>query len=300
MSTLQFIDQQRSFHPVQQLCQVLEVVPSRYYAWRHTQAARAVRTAEPAWETEMVAVFEEHKRRYGTRRLRVELRERGHRVGRQALRAGLRRHGRQALQPKSFVPRTTDSTHGQRCAPNLLLDQPRPTQANQVWVSDITYLPLASGQWVYCCAFQDVCTKQVVGWQVRADMPEALVISALQRALLAQQPAAGLIVHSDRGGQYVGNAYKALLRDAQAQLSHSRRGECYDNAQAESLWSRLKTEELEARDWPVFADLADAQASVATYFDYYNHQRRHSSIGYQKPYNFHHQQLNNITQSSPA
>ena len=102
------------------------------------------------------------------------------------------------------------------------------------------------------------------------------------------------------GGQYVGNAYKALLHGANAQLSHSRRGECYDNAQAESLWSRLKTEVLEARDWPVFSDLADAQASVAAYFDYYSHDRRHSSIGYQKPYQFHQQQLNNITQFSPA
>ena len=124
---------------------------------------------------------------------------------------------------------------------------------------------------------------------MRADIPEALVTSALQRALLAQRPALpgttpGLIVHSDRGGQYVGNAYKALLHGAKAQLSHSRRSECYDNAQAESRWSRLKTEELEARDWPVFADLADAQASVADYFDYYNHERRHSSIGYKKPY----------------
>ena len=103
----------------------------------------------------------------------------------------------------------------------------------------------------------------------------------------------------------MGNVYKALLRDVRARLSHSRRGECYDNAlpgttQAESLWSRLKTEELEARDWPVFADLADAQASVANYFDYYNHERRHSSIGYQKPYQFHQQQLKNITQFSPA
>ena len=204
MSTLQFIDQQRNFHPVQQLCQVLDVVPSRYYAWRHRSAAGAVERAEPAWETEMVAVFDDHKRRYGTRRLRVELRELGHQVGRQALRTGLRRHGRKALQPKAFVPRTTDSTHGQRCAPNLLLDQPKPTQANRVWVSDIIYLPLASGAWVvpgraYLCAFQDVGTKLVVGWQVRADMPEALVTSALQRALLAQRPASGLIVHSDRG-----------------------------------------------------------------------------------------------------
>ncbi|RYY21314.1 MAG: hypothetical protein EOO36_01095 [Cytophagaceae bacterium] len=135
-----------------------------------------------------------------------------------------------AQQPKAFVPRTTDSTHGKRCAPNLLLDQPKPTQANRGWVSDITYLPLANGDWVYCGAFQAVCTKQVVGWQVRADMPQALVTTTLPRALLAQRPAPGLLVHADRGGQYVGKVYKTLLRDAKAHLSHSRRGDCYDNA----------------------------------------------------------------------
>ena len=108
-----------------------------------------------------------------------------------------------------------------------------------MWVSDITYLPLANGTCVipgraYLCAFQDLCTKHVVGWHVRADMAEALVTSALQRALLAQRPAPGLIVHPDRSGQCVGNAYKTLLRGAQAQLSHSRHGECDDNAQAEN------------------------------------------------------------------
>lgn len=90
--------------------------------------------------------------------------------------------------------------------------------------------------------------------------------------MLAQQPTPGLLVHSDRGGQYCGNAYRRLLHHHQAVPSQSRRGECYDNAQAESLWSRLKTEELDAREWPVFVDLADAQTSVADYFDYYNHQ----------------------------
>ena len=129
MSPLPFIDQQRVHYHVQQLCRVLDVVPSRYYAWRHTQAAGAVGTSKPALETEMLAVFDHHERRYGTRRLQVELREKDHRVGRQALRTGLRRHHRRALQPKAFAPRTTDSTHGQRCAPNLLLDQPRPIQA---------------------------------------------------------------------------------------------------------------------------------------------------------------------------
>lgn len=114
-------------------------------------------------------------------------------------------------------------------------------------------------------------------------MPEALVSSALQRVLLAQWLVPGLIVHSDRGGQYVGNACKALQREARAQLSHSRGGECESCARAESLWSRLKTEELEARDWPVLADLIDAQASVVDCSDCYNHDRPHSSISYQTP-----------------
>ena len=103
--------------------------------------------------------FGHHQRRYGTRRLRVELRRKGYRVGRQRLRAAMRRRGLHALQPKAFTPRTTDSTHGLRCAPNRLLNQPKPTQANQAWVSDIIYLPLANGAWAYLCAYQDMASK---------------------------------------------------------------------------------------------------------------------------------------------
>ena len=270
---------------------------------------------EPAWETALVKAFGMHKRCYGTRRLRVELRRKGYRVGRQRLRTAMRRRGLHALQPKAFTPRTTDSTHGLRCAPNRLLDQPKPTQANRVWVSDITYLSLANGDWVvpgraYLCAFQDMASKQVVGWQVGATMPEELVTRALQRAFWAQPPTPGLVVHSDRGrtrqgGQYCGNAYRALLHDHEALRSQSRRGDCYDNAlpgttQAESLWSRLKTEVLEVRERPVFADLADAQRSVADYLDYYNHERLHSSIDYQTPYHTHQQLLQLSALNCPA
>ncbi|MDJ0367613.1 IS3 family transposase [Hymenobacter sp. H14-R3] len=196
-----------------------------------------------------------------------------------------------ATAPAATWPRTTDSTHGLRCAPNRLLDQPKPTQANRIWVSDITYLPLADGAWAYLYAFQDMASKQVLGWHVAATMPEELVTTALQRAFLAQPPTPELLVHSDRGGQYCGNAYRALLHRHQAVRSQSCRGDCYDNAQAESLWSRFKTEELECREGPAFADLAGAQASAATYFDYYNHQRLHSSIGYQVSYAAHQQSL---------
>jgi putative transposase len=130
--------------------------------------------------------------------------------------AAMRRRGLHALQPKAFTPRTTDSTHGLRCAPNRLLNQPKPTRANQIWVSDITYLPLANGNWAYLCAYRDMVSKQLVSWHVMATMPEELLTTALQRTFWAQPPTPDLLVHSDRGGQYCGKAYRKLLHDHQA------------------------------------------------------------------------------------
>lgn len=112
-------------------------------------------------------------------------------------------------------------------------------------------------------------------------MPEELVVSAL----LSRQPTPGLIVHSDRGGQYCSKAYRRLLTERHFLVrTMSRRGECYDNAQAESLWSRVKTEVLLGRS--AFASVAEAQAELATYFNYYNHQRRHSALGYECSHHF--------------
>ena len=245
MSRYRFLEAQRGAYSVRLLCQVLGVPASGYYVWQQTQQ-HVVAQGEPAWETALVKIFGVHKRCYGTRRLQVALRRKGYRVGRQRLRTAMRRRVH-ALQPKAFTPRTTDSTHGLRCAPNRLLNQSKPTQANQVWVSDSTYLPLANGEWAYLCAYQDMVSKLVVGWHVMATMPEELITTALQRAFWAQPPTPDLLVHSDRGGQYCGNVYRKLRHDHGAPRSQSRRGDCYDNAQAESLWSRLKTEVLEVR-----------------------------------------------------
>ena len=184
----------------------MEVPASGYYAWQRAQQQSSTGQREPAWETALVKVFGVHKRCYGTRRLQVALRKKGHRVGCQRLRAAMRRRGLHALQPKAFTPRTTDSTHGLRCAPNRLLDQSKPTQANRFWVSDITYFSLANGDWAYLCAFQDMASKQVVGWQVGATMSEELVTRVLQRAFWAQPPTPGLVFHSDRGPYPVGRA----------------------------------------------------------------------------------------------
>lgn len=122
MNRYRFIQAQQGCYPVRGLCRALGMAPSRYYAWK----------------TVLVALFERPKSRYGTRRLRAALREKSYRVGRQALRTSLARRGLRAMQPKAYTPRTTDSTHGLRCVPNRLLDEPRPPQANRVWASDIT------------------------------------------------------------------------------------------------------------------------------------------------------------------
>ena len=150
--------------------------------------------ATPGRETVLVKGFGVHKRRYGTHRLQVALREKGHRVGRQRLCTALARQDLRTLQPKVFTPRTTDFDLRPTACSQLA---PRPIQANRV--SGITYLPLANGTWAYRCAFQGGCTKHIAGWQVRNNMHDALLNRILQRDLLAQRPALGLIVHSDRG-----------------------------------------------------------------------------------------------------
>lgn len=129
------------------------------------------------------------------------------------------------------MPQTTDSTHGRRVTPNLLLGQPAPTAADQVWVGDITYLPRQSGGWFYLAVWLDRCTRRVVGWHVRTTMPAELVSEALRRALVTRRPAAGLIVHSDQGSQYTADDFQQLLTRHGALASMSRKGNRYDNAQ---------------------------------------------------------------------
>ena len=203
LSRYRFIEAQRSPYPVRVLCQVVAVPASGCYAWQRAQE-QAGSAQSPAWEEALVKGFGRHQRRYGTRRLQVALRRRGYRIGRQRLRAAMRRRGLRALPPKACTPRTTESTHGLRCAPNRLLDQPTPTQANRARVSDSRYLPLANGGWAvpgraYPCAYQDRVSQQAVGWHAMAPMPEELVTRALQRAFWAQPPPPGLLVHADRG-----------------------------------------------------------------------------------------------------
>ena len=280
MSTYQHIAQRASQAPVRQLCQVLQVAPSAYYVW-HRQRDQALPV--PAWQVAVREAFGRHSQRYGTRRLRAEVQAEGHAVGRWRIRRVLQAHGLQAQQPRSFVPRTTDSDPTVRAAPNRLLGQAAPTAPNRVWVGDITYLPRQGGGWLYLAVWLDRCSRKIVGWDVRETMPEDLVSEALRRALVVRRPPAGLVIHSDQGSQYSATRFKDLVAQHGAVQSMSRRGNCYDNAHAESFWSRFKAELLDGGSFP---GLVEAKLEISHHIAYYNAERRHSSLGYLAPNHF--------------
>jgi putative transposase len=280
MSRYQFIEQVAATEPVQVLWRVLAVSAAGYYQWR-SRAARPM----PAWEPAANAAFSRHAQRYGTRRLWAELHAEGHAVGRYALRTWLHGQGLRARSTRPQRPRTTVADPAAVVAENLLLGQPVPTAPNQVWVGDITYLPLVGGRWCYLATWRDACSRRVVGWHLAAQMPTELVLLALEQALTLRQPAPGLIVHADRGSQYTSAACRTRIEKAQALTSYSRPGNPYDNAQAEAGWSTLKTELLP--HGTAFASLEEACLEVAHYLDtYFNLDRRHAALGYRSPHQF--------------
>ena len=230
----------------------------------------------------VTAAFLRHSRRYGSRRIHAELRAEGFGVGRHRVRQLMAEQGLRAIQPRSFVPRTTDSRHRLGYAENLLLelDLP-PAKPNEVVAGDITYLPLQAGGFAYLATWTDLFSRLVVGWEVLEHMQEALIITAFEKAWRRRVKLVGAIVHSDRGGQYASGKFRQLLQQAGCRQSMSRAGESYDNAFAESLFSRYKAELLEGG---AFADVEEARMETFNYIEgYYNRIRRHSSLGYLSP-----------------
>jgi putative transposase len=264
--------------PVTALCETLEVSRAGYYAW--LVAEQNLREQRDRELMPLVCdVFWHHKRRYGARRIAVELAARGVRCGVDRVAKLLKIQGLQALQPKSYKPRTTNSQHTLGYNPNLLLRSSPPAQLNRVWVADITYLPLKEGGFAYLASLMDLCSRRVVGWSVDDHMTDELVSDALRKAIATRQPSPGLIHHSDRGGQYASHAYRAILHRAGCQQSMSRSANCYDNAFMESCFGTIKTE----LEFAEYENYLAARTEIASYLAYYNTDRRHSSLDYLCP-----------------
>lgn len=262
----------------------MQVSPNGYYTWRK-------RLTKPPTIGRRRTIdlirncFWEHRRRYGSRRIAAELQRSGEQIGRARVRRVMRAENLRAIQPKRFMPKTTDSGHGQAASPNLLTRaENQPSAGGQVIVGDITYLPLWSGSWCYLAIWQDKFTRRIVGWAVAAAVTDELVIKALEKAIGNGFIRSGAIIHTDRGSQYVSKEFRGRLTNFNLRQSMSAKGNCYDNAQAESFFSRFKTELVEGG---AFSSVEEARNETFSYIEgYYNTKRIHSSLGMRTPEEF--------------
>ncbi len=224
-----------------------------------------------------------HRRRYGSRRIAAALE-----IGRFRARSIMKRMDLRAIAPKRFKPQTTDSKHGQAVSPNLLQNELNaPSGRGEVFVGDITYLSLRGGGFCYLACLQDKFTRRIVGWKVSERMTAQLVIDVFLSARRGGLINKRAIIHTDRGSQYASVDYRRLLYIGGFRQSMSRKGNCYDNAQAESFFSRFKAELVENG---VFESVEQAQSEVFGYIEgYYNRVRLHSGLNYRSPLEFENQ-----------
>jgi putative transposase len=273
-----FISEHRSNFPVKKMCQTLAVSRSGYFRWLGSGESRRVR------ENRMLlsAIGQEHQasdRNYGALPITKELRGKGWRVGHNRVARIMREHGIRPVVKRRFRV-TTNSRHGCAVAANLLNRNFQASTPNRVWVTDITYVRTAYN-WAYVCVFIDLYSRIIVGWAVSRALDQRLVADALERAVARRRPQAGLIVHSDRGIQYASDLFKAQLSRHGFQQSMSRKGDCWDNAVAESFFATLKRELISRYH---FANCLELERALFRHIEiWYNRVRRHSSIDYLAP-----------------
>jgi putative transposase len=281
--------------PISMSCRLLGVSRSGYYAWAAN--APSERALTDAWLIERIrAIHTAHRGVYGSPRIHADLRlAHGIRVGRKRVERLMREAGISGLVRRKRG-RTTIRVPGVRVADDLVERQFRPDRPNMLWVADVTYLRTWEG-WLYLAAVQDAYSRAIVGWSMAEHMRAELVVDALEMAVARRRPERGLIHHSDQGSQYVSLAFGQAARDAGIARSMGSKGDCYDNAVAESFFATLKKELVNRHSWPT------RRALVGEVFEYieafYNRVRRHSTLGMLAPLEFENTTRRNTDLASP-
>jgi len=276
-----FMAAHRDEHRVEKMARNLGVTRSGFYAWtRRGKAAR--REHDERLTASITGIQREVKYRYGSPRMTRELRRRGLCVGHNRV-ARLMRDGELGARRRKAYRVTTRSNHSHPVAENVLLRHFSVPAANRVWVSDITYIATAEG-WMYLCVVLDLYSRRVVGWSMGRSLGAELAVNALLMAVLHRRPPRDLVLHSDRGVQYCSGAFRRHLKEHGIRQSMSRKGDCWDNACAETFFASLKTELIGDR---IFQTREQARRELFEYIElFYNRRRLHSYLGYLSPEEF--------------
>jgi len=277
----QFIEAHRDEFEVQVMCDVLDVSRSGYYAWR-TRPASAREMADADFTERIGRLFDDSRQTYGYESIWRAMQAKEQACGKHRVRRLMRQEGLVVKQSKRYK-RTTKANPDHQPAPNLLDGDFAAERPDTKWCGDITYIPTQEG-WLYLAVILDLFSRRIVGWAMNARMTQELVCTALRMALCQRQPAGSLIHHSDRGSQYTGQAFQALLVAHRIAPSMSGRGNCYDNAPVESFFGTLKTELV---NHALYGTRQEAMTDIFLYIEgFYNRSRRHTALGHLSPVAF--------------
>ena len=276
----QFIAEYKDVYPIEKMCKVFKISRNSYYHWFSGKTGKRVQ--ENKMYMKLIAEeFEKSKRRYGSTRIAKVLQYKGHRISQRRVAKLMRLLGLRSVVKKSYRV-TTDSKHSYPISKNLLERNFMTCRLNEVWVSDITYIKTSSG-WLYLTTIIDLYDRQVIGWSLSTSLSaKKTIVSAWNMATSKRKIVKSLIFHSDRGTQYACCEFRELLKkNSHIKQSMSRKGNCWDNAVAESFFKTLKTELVYVKK---FKNQAVAKTELFEYIEiWYNRQRLHSTLGYKTP-----------------
>jgi transposase InsO family protein len=273
-----YILEQQRFYPIAMMCLGLKISTSAFYKWKKEPIGKRKQSDLKLTE-DIKQAFEGSRGTYGSPRVRAALSKKGIKCGRHRV-AKLMKKANIVSKTKRKFKVTTDSKHKLPVAENILNRKFAVASPNQAWVQDITYIWTTEG-WLYLAVVIDLYSRKVVGWSIQDNMRKALVIDALDMAVKARKPGSNLLVHSDRGSQYCSSLFQANLKAHGMICSMSGKGECWDNAVAESFFHSLKTEHVYLNK---FKSRQIAKQSVFEFIEvFYNRDRLHSTLGFCSP-----------------
>ncbi len=281
MKRYDFINAKKAKFGVQNLCRVMKVSRAGFYEWLNRRSPNS-KLSNDILDKEITKVYEKSRGRYGYRRVFHAVKILGNRASKNRVQRRMQSMNMRATRRRAWK-QTTFSKQGQNAAANILDREFMPAKRDHAWVTDVTFVKTKEG-WLYLSIFLDLWSRKIIGWSMGPKNDTDLALKSLKMAFWNRRPTCGWIHHSDQGSPYKAHRYINFLKGAGAVRSMSKRGDCFDNAVAESFFGRLKSEMINVRR--TFVSRAEARLEILKYLMWYNADRLHSTLGYVSPNEF--------------